>query len=537
MATRKTHVVRIKHPTNEDIWVDIEVLDAVGFRTDNGKEMVLSVDAKKAKVNIKDDTGDGNARPGGAHATRRSHMKRITGSSDATQLLDFEILDGVAFRDQNNDEWVLSHEDKGSLNVYNTTTHTGSAKSTRRVHNEKVYSDPKDKSSPSMLVERCDTMVFRGPNNKELVIKMPSYDDGNGARASTAMTPRDYDPAKNSTPPDNTDPGVYAFIPKSSNGCATGTTAVKCGPLWWPRAINKKGGPWYWYVPTQTAMQYSIIFHPGKFKFNKNPSVSSWGGRVGYWELVYAPGVYFEDLTGEHVFFIPFQSFGFGSLEEAIEGGGFGNDWGLIDFSDTRIDANEEDGLNKDPCIVGERGSPDIWQLTGIAAPALIKPVPPAKKWLPGSISTKLAKQVAEAWLSDWASTTSSFNGGKAGDCGDYTIKYVYIHWPAPVDDGATQRFIEGLEDKRMAYPGTSFSVPLWDMRGSTPLTGGRYIGGIPPDFWSNTQNTQTGAPDSVIELLGQGHYASQLSGGQLDPTKWDTSDPPNPKRKAVSSA
>jgi len=537
VATRKTHIVRIKHPTDEDIWMDIEVLDAVGFRTDNGNEMVLSVDAKKARVNIKDDTGDGNAKPGGSHATRRSHMKKLSG--DNGQTFDFEILDGLAFRDQNNDEWVLSNEDKGSLNVYNVTTKTGNSKSTRRVHNEKVYSDPKDKSSPYLMVERCDTMVFRGPNNREMVIKMPSYDDGNGERASSFTTPRDYKPGE-TTPPDNSDPSVYAFIPKASQGCATGgkaDNAMKCGPLWWPRAINKKAGPWYWYVPTQVAMQYSILFHNGKYQFIKNPSVSSWSGRRGSWELVYAPGIYLQSLDGEQTTFIPFQPFGFGSLELAIEGGGIGNDWGLIDFSDTRIDGSQEDGLNKDPCIPGVKGSPDIWQLTGIAAPALVKPVPPNKKWLPGPVSSKLAAQAANAWLSDWQQTSASFNNAKAGDCGNYTIKDVYIHWPPTTDEGATQRFIEGLEDKRMAYPGTAFSVPIWDMTVNPPLTGGRYIGGIPPDFWSNTGSTTIpGAPDSVISLLGQGHYASQLSGGQLDPNKWDTSDPTNPKRKGSSA-
>lgn len=207
MATRKTHVVRITHPTNSDIWVDIEVLDAIGFRTDNNKEMVLSLKASEADPYIKDDTGDGNQRLGSDSSTRRSHMKRITSSSDSTQFLDIEVLDGVAFRDQNNNEWILSNEDKGSLDKYNVTTKQGDSSSTRRVHLEKIYSDPADTSSPYMLVERCDTMCFRSTNGKEMVIKMESYDDGNGKRADTYITPQGYAPGSGNAPPNNSDPG------------------------------------------------------------------------------------------------------------------------------------------------------------------------------------------------------------------------------------------------------------------------------------------------------------------------------------------
>jgi hypothetical protein len=525
--TRKTHIVRIKHPSNPEIWVDIEVLDAISFRHINGKEMILSLDPTKVVPNIVDNTGDGNGKSNGPKATRRSHMKRIKSSSDPTQFLDIEVIDGVAFKDENGKEWILNHPDKDDLNKYNVTTGQGNPKSTRRVHLEKVYSDPNDKTSPYMLVERCDTMAFRTTNGEELIIVMPSSDDGSGkGRANSATTPQNYDP--NSTkvvPPDNKDAEVYAFIPKGSSGVCTGSkgddkTAITCGPLWWPRAINKKGGPWYWYIPTQTMHTYSIKFTPGKLEWLGNPTKSSWGGILPTWELVWLPGFLSQNLAGDQVYYHPFAPYGFGSLEDAILHGRLGLDWGLIDFSDTRIDSNASNGLSTNPCVPGVRGVPDIWQLTGTPAPDLVKPTPPDTKWLPGPISTKLAKQVAEAWLNDWNATSEMFNNQKAEDAGNFTSLFKYITWPFPVDDGGTQRFGNNNAPKLFTYPGTAFDVPLYDMTVNPPLTGGRYIGGLPPDFWGGAG---TIGPETGV-------YAQFIGGGQLDPTKWNTSDPANPK-------
>src|ERR1039458_2678607 len=97
--TRRTHVVRISDPDatqppdpkNPGNYVDVEVLDAIAFRVDQNKEVILSMDAKKAVPYIIDDTGGDHAKkPGGA--TQRSHMKRVK-SSDGKSALDVEVVD------------------------------------------------------------------------------------------------------------------------------------------------------------------------------------------------------------------------------------------------------------------------------------------------------------------------------------------------------------------------------------------------------------------------------------------------------------
>ena len=532
--TRRTHIVRVTPKGNPNIYVDFEVLDAIAFRRKNGEEMVLSVDASKVVPYIKDATGDNNAKsPSAKQATRRSHMKRITSSSDSTQFLDIEVLDAIAFRDQRGEQWILNNPgDDGSLSVYNTTTGQGSKNTaTRRVHLEKVYSDPTDNTSSYMLVERVDMMSFRNVRGEELIVEMPSSDDGTApGRAETFMTPANYDPANSSiVPPNNSDPEIYCYIPPDSKGVTTGTdsdnnTVVSCGPLWWPRGINKKSGPWYWYIPTQVTMTYSITFTKNQYVWTGDPSSSSWAGVPATWTLVYAPGFFFINAEGENVF-VPYKPWGWASLDAAILGGGVvGEDWGLVDFDDTRIDDNQPNGLNATPCIPGVSGDPDIWQVTGIKAPDLIKPTPPAIKWFPGPISAALAKKVALAWLDQWTATSTNFNSSRAAVAGVYTPEYEYITWPPGVDNGATQRFAGSGEPKTVPYPSSSFHVPLYDLTVNPPLTGGRYIGGLPIQFWAPIDASGDQGPVEV--------YAEALGVTQLDPTKWDTSKPESPVLK-----
>ena len=548
--TRRSHIARIgigKPP--QDFYIDMEVLDAVSFKTKRGEEMVLSVSAENAVPYITDDTGDNNQKqPSIVTATRRSHMKRITGVPDDTEFVDVEVLDGVAFRDEMGKEWIMYLPDNDGLDVYNTTTGEGDIKSTRRVHDEILYSDPADHTSASVTVERCDTMCFRSTNGEELVIVMPSSDDGvnpgaltNGGsaqRAETYTTPFNYDP-NTTIPPPNTDNDIYAFFPPGSKGPPTGDTDPKknpkiaCGPLWWPRSMNKKSGPWYWYIPRQTTMTFSITHTPGKFEWAGDPTASSWSGRTATLTLVYAPGFFFVGADGNDVF-VPYKPWGFASLDDAILHGIDGADWGLVDFDDTRIDPRAENGLNPNPCIPGVSGDPDIWQVTGIPAPDLIKPIPPAKKWFPGPISPALAKKVALAWLQQWTATSTNFNNMHAGLAGVYTAKYYYITWPTGVDNGGTQRFGGSGIAKIVPYASTSFHVPLWDLTVFPWRTGGRYIGGLPGDFWTPVvTHTDPNDGSGVESQPGEmSFYAEALGVTQLDPKKWDTNQPESPKLK-----
>lgn len=515
-ATRRTHIVRIGKST--DCYIDMEVLDAVSFRTTQGKEMVLNFPAADAKPYIIDDTGDNNAKST-RNATRRSHMKRITSPVDASQFLDIEVLDAIAFRDDMGKEWVMNlPADKSS--PYNSTDGTGTSP-TRRVHTEKIYSDPNDKTSDFMAVERCDTMSFRTVRGEEMIIKMPSSDDGSGdGRADTHMTPEDYDPnSPASVPPDNTDPSVYAFFPPGSTGALTGDKGAKtqkasiaCGPLWWPRGSNKKSGPWYQFIPFQQMVEISMY----------EASFDAYGYNNLEWQSLPNYGAAYSVRHPERKG-APIPPYGYPTLDDAIINGSI-TDWGLVDFSDTRIDTSAKNGLNINACIPGVSGTPDIWQLASIPAPALIptplgKPVDKDTKWIAGQVTTAIAKQVALAYLDAWNNTSSAYNTamGSGGACGAISNTYGW-----DLGYSTTHQVRTGTTPRHYSYPSTSFGVPLWDCtpeRIADWLTAGRFMGGIPIDFWNN------GGTVFIFTPI----YAEMLGIAQLDPNKWDTSNPYSP--------
>jgi hypothetical protein len=256
--TRRTHIVRISpddppvKPGDppSDNYIDIEVLDAIAFRTDRGEEMILNMAADTIVPYIVDDTGGGHGKTPGSDTTRRSHMKRIV-SDD--QKLDIEVLDVVAFRDQRGEEWILDmHDTNGEPSVFNTTDGTGDNKSTRRTHTEKI-GVPYGTKDPSQYIksERCDAMAFRTITGKEVIIKCPSNDDPNSTdpRADTHVwSPEGYDPSNEDgpKPPKNSDPHNYVSFLKDDKGdpvgFATGDEKISMGPLWWVRKISTSGG-------------------------------------------------------------------------------------------------------------------------------------------------------------------------------------------------------------------------------------------------------------------------------------------------------
>lgn len=239
MATRRTHIVRCKDDSGGSDYFDLEVLDAVAFKTENGKEMVLNCPTDKAVPYIVDDTGGDHAKTPG-DATRRSHMKRIKNPDDPKQEFDAEILDCIAFRGENGEEWILNlPADKAD--PYNVTAGSGTSKSTRRTHEEKVYPNRKDKTGADFLtVERCDMMAFRTINGKEMIIEMESHDDG-GKRADThIVSPAGYDPDDENgpEPPANSDEHNYIKFVKGASGIFTGAEKIDQGPLWWIRKVS-----------------------------------------------------------------------------------------------------------------------------------------------------------------------------------------------------------------------------------------------------------------------------------------------------------
>jgi hypothetical protein len=245
-ATRRTHIVRVSDAKGEELskesnYFDIEVLDAIAFRTDNGKEMVLDLNTEKAVPYIVDETGGDHGKSPG-NATRRSHMKRIV-SGDAK--IDVEVLDAVSFRDKNGEEWILNLPGE-SATPYNVDEPSG-GNSTRRTHNEKIYTSKDDKGS-YITVERSDMMAFRTINGKEMIIKMESHDDGKGkGRAEThVVSPEGYDPDNDDgpEPPKNEDPHNYIKFVKNVGNIVTKKEKIAQGPLWWIRKVHVAQGEW-----------------------------------------------------------------------------------------------------------------------------------------------------------------------------------------------------------------------------------------------------------------------------------------------------
>lgn len=234
-----------------DQYIDIEVLDAIAFRIEGGKEVILNMDQAKAVPYIIDNTGGNHGKTPG-DATQRTHMARVTSGTDASQMIDVEVMDCVAFRDQRGEEWILDMQSAASpFNVSDGTG--GGSTTTRRTHNEKVYEgDPKTQSGDFLTIERCDNVAFRRVRGEETVICCPSSDDPNSStsfgRASTFMTPQGYDPSDDTSPAPpllaaSGDQHVYVAPVSEANGFITGAAKIAQGPFWWIRKVQSSG--WY----------------------------------------------------------------------------------------------------------------------------------------------------------------------------------------------------------------------------------------------------------------------------------------------------
>jgi hypothetical protein len=245
--TRRTHIVRVPMDgsdpaagTTPDTYIDWEVLDAIAFRIENGREVILDMSVSNSKPHIVDNTGGGHGRSP-AQPTQRTRMERV--KNGASQI-DIEVLEAMSFRDQNGKEWILDMQ--GASDFYDVTDHTGSSLATRRVHDEKVFAGTKPApgvapGSDYLTCQRCDNIAFRTTNGKEVIILTPSYDDGNGARASTYVwSPKGYDPndEHGPQPPTNKDAHVYSAPVSGASGFMTAAAKLKPGPFWWIRKCH-----------------------------------------------------------------------------------------------------------------------------------------------------------------------------------------------------------------------------------------------------------------------------------------------------------
>ncbi len=234
--TRRTHIVRVKQPKStvpdgqDQMYVDIEVLDAIAYQTTNGHVHVWKCPSSDADPYILDKTGDTpDWSKGGPRSTRGSHAKSILSDrkDPKSRQFDIEVLDRIAFRDDNGKIWCLDAPSEDAK-PYCVTDKTGDDRSTRRTHLETIkasqmsggtggvsgsWKGPDDKDAPvAFVVERVDMVGFTGADEKKLVIKMESHDDDSGKRAETFCEPQGYDPKKKFggvEVPESKDPNLY----------------------------------------------------------------------------------------------------------------------------------------------------------------------------------------------------------------------------------------------------------------------------------------------------------------------------------------
>lgn len=239
--TRRTHIVRCAaDPKDPDsLYADVEVLDALAFRTPGGKELVLTFDQKNVDPYIIDEVSGKNKKTPN-NGTRRSHMERVKSKDGG--LIDVEVIDAVAFRGPGNKEWILNLPSKKSSEFSANDKSNGSAPFTRRTHTEKISEGFEKKPTAYMTVTRTDEVAFRTVMGEEMIIKMPSCDDPNSSepRADTfIVSPKGYDPKREDgpKPPLNKDKNVYVSFPEGAN-LFTGDEKVSQGMMWWIRKIS-----------------------------------------------------------------------------------------------------------------------------------------------------------------------------------------------------------------------------------------------------------------------------------------------------------
>lgn len=549
--SRRTHIVRIgKAP---DPYLDIEVLDAISFRTEQGKAMVLNFSADKVKPYIVDDTGGGNAK-NTLNATRRSHMKRITSPTDASQFFDIEVIDAISFRDENNKEWIL---DLKVVRPYNTTDGVtgssmgGGSNYTRRVHTEKIYSDQNDETSDHMTVIRCDDMAFRTVRGEELIVKMPSRDDGSTdmdglGRASTYTTPEDYEPGSTAVvPPANHDPNRYASFPKGSKGALTGKEEVAMGPLWWPRATNTKAGPWWVWTPRFQPVQWSLQFHVGSigdpytaihgFGFGEGlpfltnyyppPAVVTWHRlpEIGHaWVDPYP-----DPFAGQ---FLPVE--GYLSIDDAADAGD------IVKFNFKEPPTTRE--LYAGP-YVPTVWQPNAWQLTGFAKEQpyhwdRTDPANPKKVW--DEPIASLARKVAKTYEQMWNATSNAYNSGEAAN--DGYAHDVFVNWWAGTPE-ASPPYSVSLDPQFLPVTADwAWDVDIVDGPTGAPETigaqtiqnAGDFYGGLDYSAWFGGHVFVNGGDYGYRMNRFHPAFATPIGVGQLDPKIWDTTGDAPKRRK-----
>jgi hypothetical protein len=534
--SRSVHVVRIFDPNNKKIWIDVKIIDKVSFKSPSNPAQEHSgtkeitpftggpnvfeqmIDLTNPVPYIKDNSGDNNGTGDPNNCTRVSHMVRVTNPDDASQFLDIEICDGVAFATtEGQQEVLLFPASNATARVVDGTPDSAGLENdpgidaTRLEHIVEIAAtkdgtststdlatdpqglDTENMETPPMvtLVQRTDAMAFKAPNGLEFVIAFdPKTKEEDNEIDTTRYLP---DPVTGdlTVPPENTDPNPYIIFPPDpktkdkSGGPWLGTKlSVKPGPLWWPIRINTPPGPFYWYIPKFQPLDWSYFATaPEDYGSWPSPGISG----AGFMLIPYYPMIWILSPNSEPA---SLPAIGFASLEDAILNGSAGletmgpelpngsppsGDWGQFDLLQPPISAQE---------IADNDTVPNIYQLTGIKQPVDLNGTPV----LPNSEQReKIVTAFADMWNSVADATNAEIAGWVGPDFNSDARPTGPPVWPFVIPSPWHTNF-----------EANHFSAFVG------PITVGLFSGGIP------------------LEVLEQGN-CTPIAIDQLDNSKWNT--------------
>jgi hypothetical protein len=467
MTTRVVHSVRCRNPNNKQIWVDVEVLDAVVVYDAGTQTEKLLLTSNIVTPCIIDKTGAGNGKGGDGSQpgyTRLSHMVHVTSPTDSTQSFYVEVLDALNLQPPYNDdpsgppasepenyENAGGQADSGQyggpdicliqpssqqttlvvdnigLGLQSTQPLTEATRAAHAVcvtsdgNTDDKTTDPTDtippQKHPWVGTIRTDGVNFQLPGGNNICVLVPDQDADRDDQTRYTMDP---DTGEMNVPPDNTDPNIYIGYPETgSNGVNVHIPkempgGISQGILWWIKRIRSPPNPWYWYCLEQDYLAFSFFGSPPESASPK------WGYR-GFQLFNFFPVIW---ILSENNPLHPMGSFGSPSLvvcaEEGdwltsgsipsanfgVPGGGTFGPFGVLPFVDPPL-ANS----------LFDQGVPNIWQMCGVSQPPLANPTKPWNRknnpyeWP----SINLGKQVAQLWEDNWNSVANGVNDAIAG--------------------------------------------------------------------------------------------------------------------------
>lgn len=537
MGTRYVHRVRIKHPTDKALHVDVEVTDAISFLGPDGQETVIDFSRTAIpKPYIVDEVGAGCGVGALNDCTRVSHMEKIARPGDSTQELFIEVLDIVAMHGPRGSQTIYKMPSASSVGGVVDTAGIGitgalSGSHTRSGHTIKVQSKTDPDPTDYIGVVTVDRIGYTGPNGQQTILNVSAYETVDETKYTT-------DGNGNASPPDNSDPNPYVKFPNGSTSqwvqCGEDHEGVAQGMLWRIVKTNASGEPWWIWTPKYQIYNWS------------NEGFSSYVG-PDYWTVrgfpsegepfltdVYLPpqpsawlrlpneGRSFSDRSGGPGPPLPIE--GFASADEAAD---YAHD---VDPG-AMVKMNFKHAPDRRIPLSGLGFNPNVWQLTGLAdkQPFHYDPAHPRDK-VYDQPDSDLAEQVATTFDRMWNATTDAYNNAeKRMDHSSGPIQWVNWH------DGGGSPYSVPLNMQFPAPPADwAWAVPIVDGETDLPDVIGRwdctnnnfdFAGGLPPNGWDLARAIVNGADYGYRLWIFHPTTAWPIKVTQLDPAIWNTKD------------